>query len=154
MASETSIVIRPMEQSDIDSVFEIDKRISAVERAFTYADMIDGFIGGDIGASFVAEVDGRVIGFALASFTYVPEKISEACTIQILGVDPDYRRQGIARKLVDALAKNCRSFSFARPTIKKSGEIASPLTRRRSLPGITESPRCLPVKVTSLLFRT
>ena len=109
MASETSIVIRPMEQSDIDSVFEIDKRISAVERAFTYADMIDGFIGGDIGASFVAEVDGRVIGFALASFTYVPEKISEACTIQILGVDPDYRRQGIARKLVDALAKNCRS---------------------------------------------
>lgn len=109
MAAQTSVVIRPMEQSDIDSVFEIDRRISAVERAFTYADMIDGFIGGDIGASFVAEINGRVIGFALASFTYVPEKISEACTIQVLGVDPDYRRQGIARKLVEALANNCRT---------------------------------------------
>jgi len=109
MASETSVIIRPMEQNDIDSIFEIDKRMSAVERAFTYADMIDGYIGGDIGASFVAEIDEKVIGFVLASFTYVPEQVSEACTIQILGVDPDYRGQGIARKLIQALNDNCRS---------------------------------------------
>ena len=108
MAAE-AIKIRHMEQQDIDAVFEIDKKISAVERAFTYADMIDGFIGGDIGVSFVAETGGKVIGFALAAITYVPEQVTEACTIQVVGVDPDYRKQGVARKLVEALVDNCRS---------------------------------------------
>jgi ribosomal-protein-alanine N-acetyltransferase len=108
MAAET-IRIRPMEQQDIDAIFEIDKKISAVERAFTYADMIDGFIGGQIGWSFVAETDGQVIGFALAAITYVPEQVTEACTIQVVGVDPGYRKQGVARKLVEALVDDCRS---------------------------------------------
>jgi len=108
MAVET-IKIRHMEQQDIDAVFDIDKKISAVERAFTYADMIDGFIGGQIGWSFVAETDGQVIGFALAAITYVPEQVTEACTIQVVGVDPGYRKQGVARKLVEALVDNCRS---------------------------------------------
>ena len=108
MAAE-AIRIRPMEQQDIDAVFEIDKKISAVERAFTYADMIDGFIGGQIGWSFVAETDGQVIGFVLAAITYVPEQITEACTIQVVGVDPGYRKQGVARKLVEALVDSCRS---------------------------------------------
>ena len=108
MAAE-AIKIRPMEQQDIDAVFDIDKKISAVERAFTYADMIDVFIGGQIGWSFVAETDGQVIGFALAAITYVPEQVTEACTIQVVGVDPGYRKQGVARKLVEALVDNCRS---------------------------------------------
>ncbi len=109
MAKEEAIKIRLMEQQDIDAIFEIDNKISAVERAFTYADMIDGYIGGDIGASFVAETDGQVIGFALAAITYVPEQVTEACTIQVVGVDPDYRKRGVARKLVEALVDNCRS---------------------------------------------
>lgn len=108
-AEKGEVKIRPMEQQDLDAIFEIDNKISAVERAFTYADMIDGFIGGDIGTSFVAEVDGRVIGFALAAVTYVPDQVTEACTIQVVGIDPDYRRRGIARKLVKALMDNCRS---------------------------------------------
>ncbi|MFO8102291.1 MAG: GNAT family N-acetyltransferase [Dehalococcoidia bacterium] len=107
--AEEEIKIRPMEQHDLDAIFDIDNKISAVERAFTYAEMIDGYIGGDIGASVVAEIDGRVIGFALAAVTYVPEQVTEACTIQVVGVDPDYRRRGIARKLVGALMENCRA---------------------------------------------
>ena len=109
MAAEKEFSIRPMEQQDIDMIFEIDRKIGAVERAFTYAEMIDGYIGGDIGASFVAEAEGRVIGFALAAVTYVPDQVTEACTIQIVGVDPDYRRRGVAQKLVESLIENCRS---------------------------------------------
>jgi len=108
-ASEDEIHIRPMEQQDIDGVFEIDKKMSALDRSFTYADMIDGFIGGEIGYSFVAEVSGRVVGFALAAVTYVPDQITEACTIQVVGVDPDYRRHGVASRLIEALIDKCRS---------------------------------------------
>jgi len=109
MCADTAVTVRSMEQKDIDAILEIDKRMGASERSFTYADMINGYIGGEIGNSFVAEIAGKVIGFALAAITYVPEQVTEACTIQVVGVDPDYRRRGVAGKLVETLARNCRS---------------------------------------------
>jgi predicted N-acetyltransferase YhbS len=59
--------------------------------------------------SFVAEVDNQFVGFVMAYLTYVREQVSEACIIQIFGVDPKYQRQGIATKLVQALLDKCRS---------------------------------------------
>jgi ribosomal protein S18 acetylase RimI-like enzyme len=50
-----------------------------------------------------------VAGFILARRAYVGEPVTEAGLIQILGVDPDYWRQGIATKLVNALLDTCRS---------------------------------------------
>jgi len=41
--------------------------------------------------------------------TDVREQVSEACVIQIFGVDPQYQRQGIASKFVQALVDKCRS---------------------------------------------
>ncbi|MBT4510890.1 MAG: GNAT family N-acetyltransferase [Chloroflexi bacterium] len=107
--TEVEVTIRPMTQDDIDAVFEIDRKIGADERAFTYADLITGYIGGQIGYSFVAETSGKVVGFAMAAITYVPEQVTEACVIQVIGIDPDCRRQGIARKLIEALVRDCRS---------------------------------------------
>ena len=107
--TKVEVTIRPMTQDDIDAILEIDKKIGAEERAFTYADLITGYIGGQIGCSFVAETSGQVVGFAMAAITYVPEQVTEACVIQVVGVDPGYRRQGIARKLIEALIGNCRS---------------------------------------------
>jgi len=109
MTSGDEVQIRNMVQDDIDAVFQIDKKIGVQDRAFTYADMIDGFIGGEIGMSFVAELSEQVIGFVLASIMYVPDQVTEICMIQVVGVDPDYRNRGIARKLVAALVENCRS---------------------------------------------
>lgn len=103
------IQIRPMIQDDIDGIFEIDRKIGVTDRAFTYADLINGYIGGQIGYSFVAEVKRQIVGFALAAITYVPEQVSEACVIQVVGVDPDFRRHGIARKLIEAVINDCRS---------------------------------------------
>lgn len=107
--TKIEVTIRPMTQDDIDAILEIDKKIGAEERAFTYADLITGYIGGQIGCSFVADVSGKVVGFVMAAITYVPEQVTEACAIQVVGVDPDYRRRGIARKLVEAMIGDCRS---------------------------------------------
>ena len=109
MTSSDEVRIRNMVQDDIDAIFQIDKKISIQDRAFTYADMIDSFVGGEVGMSFVAEIGGQVIGFVLASIIYVADQITEICMIQVVGVDPDYRNRGIARKLVAALIENCRS---------------------------------------------
>ena len=106
---ESKIRIRPMEPEDIDSVLAIDRKISGVRRAVTYTDLITGDLGGVLDLSFVAEVNGQVAGFILARRTYVGEPVAEVGLIQILGVDPDYWRQGIATKLVNALLDTCQS---------------------------------------------
>jgi ribosomal protein S18 acetylase RimI-like enzyme len=103
------IRIRPMEPEDIDSVLAIDRKITGVRRAVTFTDLITGDLGGVLGLSLVAEVDGQVAGFILARRAYVGEPVVEAGLIQILGVDPDYWRQGIATKLVNALLDTCKS---------------------------------------------
>ncbi len=108
-AKENDIQIRPMNTTDIDAIFDIDKKISGTDRALTYEDMFKNFMGGEIGCSFVAEVKRKVVGFVLASLSYVPEEVSEVCMIQILGVDPAYRRKGIASRLIGALADSCYS---------------------------------------------
>lgn len=106
---ETKVRIRPMEPEDIDSVLAIDRKITGVRRAITYTDLITGDLGGVLGLSFVAEVNGQVAGFILARRAYVGEPVTEVGLIQILGVDPDYWRQGIAAKLVNALLQTCRA---------------------------------------------
>jgi len=98
-----------MEPEDIDSVLAIDRKITGVRRAITYTDLITGDLGGVLGLSFVAEVNGQVAGFILARRAYVGEPVTEVGLIQILGVDPDYWRQGIAAKLVSALLQTCRA---------------------------------------------
>ena len=106
---ESKVRIRPMEPEDIDGVLAIDRKITGVRRAVTYTDLIIGDLGKIPDLSFVAEVNGEVQGFLLARRAYFGEPFTELGLIQILGVDPDYWRQGIASKLVDALVETCQS---------------------------------------------
>ena len=108
-STESKVVIRPMEPEDITAVLEIDRKISGVQRAVTYTDLITGDLGGVLDLSFIAEVNGQVAGFILARHAYVGEPVAEVGLIQILGVAPDYWRQGIASKLVNALLEHCQS---------------------------------------------
>lgn len=103
------VKIRPMEPEDIDGILEVDRKISGVQRAITYRDLVREALGGEVDMSFVAEVDNQFVGFVLAYLAYVREQITEACVIQIFGVDPQYQRQGIASKLIQALIDRCRS---------------------------------------------
>ena len=100
--------IRPMEPEDIDSVLAIDSKITGVRRAATYTDLIIGDLGKIPDLSFVAEVDGEVRGFLLARRAYLGEPFNEVGLIQILGVDPDHWRQGIATVMVNALVETCQ----------------------------------------------
>jgi len=98
-----------MEHEDIESVLAIDRKITGVRRAITYTDLITGDLGGVLDLSVVAEFAGEVIGFILARHAFVGEPVVEAGLIQILGIDPDYWRQSIGTKLVNALVERCES---------------------------------------------
>jgi ribosomal protein S18 acetylase RimI-like enzyme len=98
-----------MEPADIDSVLAIDRKITGVRRAATYTDLLIGDLGKIPDLSFVAEVNGEVQGFLLARRAYFGEPFTEVGLIQILGVDPDYWRQGIASQLVNALVETSQA---------------------------------------------
>ena len=104
-----NVKIRPMEPEDITGILIVDGKISGVARALTYRDLVREALRGQIDMSFVAEVDNQFVGFVMAYLTYVREQVSEACVIQIFGVDSQYQRQGIATKLIEALLDKCRS---------------------------------------------
>jgi predicted N-acetyltransferase YhbS len=106
---EVKVKIRPMEPEDISGILEVDQKISGVQRALTYRDLVREALGGQIDMSFVAEIGDQFVGFVMAYLTYVREQVSEACVIQIFGVDPQYQRQGIATEPIQALLDKCRS---------------------------------------------
>ncbi len=106
---EVKVNIRPMEPEDIDGILAIDRKIGGQQRAITYRDLVRDYLGGHIDFSFVAEIENQMVGFVLAYLTYVAEKVTEACVIQILGVDPDYGRKGIASKLIQRQLEECRN---------------------------------------------
>ena len=109
VGQQVNVEIRPMEPEDISGILVVDRKISGVQRALTYRDLVREALRGQIDMSFVAEVDNHFVGFVMAYLTYVREQVSEACVIQIFGVDPKYQRQGIASKLIQALLDKCRS---------------------------------------------
>ena len=112
MQEEDRIRIRPMQAEDIDAILTIDRKIGGVQRAITYE--VERYIGGQFDLSFVAEVDDKVVGFVLAALTYIPEQVTEACTILTVSVDPDYQGQGIARKLIQTVLEVSRSRGIRR----------------------------------------
>ena len=61
-----TVNIRRMGRRDIDAVLDIDRKISGGRGLITYRDMVAADPGGALDLSFVAEVDGKVVGFILA----------------------------------------------------------------------------------------
>ncbi len=102
-------VIRPFETSDAEAVYGVYRSLVGEERALIETDILCGDLGGALDLSFVAEVDGRVEGFIIARHTYVGEPPVESGLLYGLGVHPVYQRQGLASRLVTAVAEKAGS---------------------------------------------
>ena len=100
----SNINIREMTDEDIDVVLALDKKIVGEDRAITYRDPLTFYLGAELSVSFAAEIEGKVIGFALGRL-----RDPYMGWIQTVAVDPEYRHQGIGAQLVQALIDRCRS---------------------------------------------
>ena len=102
------IIVRKMEEEDIESVLEIDLKIAGSDRAKTYSRTPTNYVGGELDISVVAEVEGKIVGFLLGQITSAPYDIGDSYLLELIGVDPEFRRRGLGRRLVNAFEKACQ----------------------------------------------
>ncbi len=105
---ESDIVVRDMTESDIQDVVALDIRVTGVQPAVAQMGVIDSYVVGGLGLSCVAEAQGTIIGYMLARLAYTPAPVTGSAWIQLIGVDPAYRREGVGKQLVDYFHRRCR----------------------------------------------
>lgn len=108
--------IRALEPRDAEAIHRIDRAASGREReGYLERRVREAAATAGIRLSLVAEVEGRVVGFVLATVDYGEFGRPEpAAVIDTIGVAPDARGQGIGRALVESLVAQARSLGIDR----------------------------------------
>ena len=105
---EHEITVRKMNEEDIESILEIDRKIVGPDRATTYSMTPTNYVGGELDLSVVAETGGRVIGFLLGRVSDVPYGVKDSCILELIGVDPVFRRRKAGQRMASAFEQACR----------------------------------------------
>jgi ribosomal protein S18 acetylase RimI-like enzyme len=102
------IPVRTMTESDLHSLIIIDRRITGNDRsAYFSRKMAEALHDSDIRVSLVAERDGGPVGFVMARVDLGEfGRVEPTAVLDTIGVDPDYRHQGIGRALLSQLLMN------------------------------------------------
>jgi ribosomal protein S18 acetylase RimI-like enzyme len=97
------IYVRNLEKRDLQAIVNMEERQTGVARPDYWEQRIE--LSEAIRphwASLVAELDNRVVGFLLGRAGELEFGLpGTVAWIEIIGVDPVYRRQGIARALLE-----------------------------------------------------
>ncbi|MBI4525757.1 MAG: GNAT family N-acetyltransferase [Deltaproteobacteria bacterium] len=97
------VYVRSLRKEDLSAIVDVEDRTTGVARRAYWEKRIE--ISEAIRphwASLVAEVDNRVVGFVLGRTGELEFGLpGTVAWIEIIGVDPAYRRQGIAAKLIE-----------------------------------------------------
>jgi ribosomal protein S18 acetylase RimI-like enzyme len=102
------IPIRSMAESDVRALVAIDRRITGRQRsAYFERKLAEALHESDVRVSLVAERDGGPVGFIMARVDSGEfGRIATTAVLDTIGVDPDYRDQGIGRALLSQLLVN------------------------------------------------
>lgn len=106
-AKAPAVTVRAMEPEDISDVMEID-RMSGGRRAITYQNQITFFLGGELGLSYVAELEGEVVGFLMGRILERRYTPYVGAWVEILGIRPNLKRRGIGQLLLQAFTEGCK----------------------------------------------
>jgi ribosomal protein S18 acetylase RimI-like enzyme len=102
------IHVRNLEKRDLTAIVDMEERQTGVARPSYWEKRIE--ISEAIRphwASLVAEIDNRVVGFVLGRAGELEFGLpGTVAWIEMIGVDPAFRRRGVARALVEKFAES------------------------------------------------
>jgi GNAT superfamily N-acetyltransferase len=108
------LIIRPAQATDIDAIFELILGLADYEKLTDKVtgntDLLRSHLFGDrpVAEAIVAELAGQTIGFALFFPTYSTFLTQPGLHLEDVFVLPEYRRQGVGKALLTAVAKIAR----------------------------------------------
>ncbi len=113
------VKVRPMTENDISDVLDIDREVVGEKRALTYRNPPETYyIGGTLGASLVAEIGNKVVGFVLCRVTEPgPDSAVRRATIEYIGVSTEAQRQGVGKAMLTELLERSRENKVEQLTI-------------------------------------
>ncbi len=106
MTEAGGVRIRPLTREDLPTIAEIDTKLLGQQRPGYWEMKLSLMEKHAQNTSLVAELEGKVVGFIIGGVSRwefgIPENVG---WIDTIGVDPDYQRQGIARRLFEHMTQ-------------------------------------------------
>lgn len=111
------MLIRPLAQSDAEAIRQLDQEILGPDRSATWDTYLDRFLSVvELDAlpyppwgCFVAEEDGKVIGFLFAEKQSTVYGLPPGGRIVAIAVHPDHRHKSVATGMVNSLIAQCEN---------------------------------------------
>jgi ribosomal protein S18 acetylase RimI-like enzyme len=101
--------IRLMREADLEAIIGIDAGVTGEERNDYYGMRMESMMNarGQIATSFVAEYDGRVVGFIMGKIYMGEFGIPQTtASLDTIGVHPEYAKLGLATLLLEQFMTN------------------------------------------------
>jgi len=104
-----NLIIRGLEIRDSEDISRIQEAITKEPSTIDYYRIVEEEAKKDDRVSFVAELDGKVVGFMITYILYGGFGLEKSAWIGLFGVEPKYMGSGIgkrmAREVFDVLMK-------------------------------------------------
>ena len=105
------IKIRGLEAEDVKAIGRIQAAITKDDELLEFSQQIKNQISEPEKISFVAEIDGQVVGYMISQLIFGGFGIKKSAWINLMGVDPDFMGQGIGRSLAEEMFRAYRKIN-------------------------------------------
>ena len=103
-----AVDIRRMKIEDADEIGAISTAITQRPAGVDFKRIIEEQLRHEKNACFVAEIEGKVVGFMISYIQSGGFGLKESAWVVQLGVDPKYMGQGIGDRLAKEIFKYCK----------------------------------------------
>jgi ribosomal protein S18 acetylase RimI-like enzyme len=99
------MIIRRLRKKDAAAIGRIDSAITGESSHLDYKRIVEEELKREADASFVAEVNGEVVGYMISYITHGNFGLDSCAWIAMFGVDPRCMGQGIGKRLAEEIFK-------------------------------------------------
>ena len=110
------VPVRAMKENDLPGIVAIDRRITGRDRSDYFKERLaEALFESGVRVSLLAERDGLPVGFIMARVDLGEfGRFEPTAVLDTIGVDPDFRGQGVGRALLSQLLVNLSTLRIER----------------------------------------